>query len=191
MTVKRRALIGKRLTTLIRLCRQAVLNLWFSIESPEPTPAQNTGLKQQSVIGLNMTALFSDSASPNASPSPSPSQKYSWLPHALLHVSLRRVAAYTMAAALLVTAISVYGDAIPSRLFQLSQLPQVSQRLQVGQLMSGPPRSANVQGALASDANESFLTHEEFLSAKAKIWKNFREQVRQCGRGAPVVQGGD
>ncbi len=132
-------------------------------------------LKINFVIGFNMASLLLESASSTL--------KTFWQSHAWLHSSTPRVVAYAMFLALLVTAISVYGDVIPPRFFQRSQLSEVEQ------LMSGPPRPANAQGLLANGAGEALLTQEEFLSAKAKIWKNFREQVRQCGRLAAQVPG--
>lgn len=34
--------------------------------------------------------------------------------------------------------------------------------------------------AAEAKAKAPALTHEEYLSAKARIWKRYREQVRQC-----------
>ena len=55
--------------------------------------------------------------------------------------------------------------------------------------MSGSPGAENRRGSLANGESEALFTQEEFLSAKAKIWKNFRERAHQCGRSTGLVPG--
>ncbi len=106
-----------------------------------------------------------------------------WTRDAWLHPSLPRIAVYIIFFALLAMAISVDGDAFPPRLLQLTQLAQIEQ------LMSGSPGTESMRGALANGVSEALFTPEEFLSAKAKIWKNFRERAHQCGRSAGLAPG--
>ena len=76
-----------------------------------------------------------------------------------------RAVVYSISAVLLVTAIGAFGDVIPS------QFSLASSRAKL--LRTSAP---------AAEAKAPTLTHEEYLSAKSRIWKRYREQVRQCAR---------
>ncbi len=90
---------------------------------------------------------------PTASTVPSaPDEKRSW--------KLRAVV-YLISTVLLVAAIGAFGDVVASSRAKL--------------LLDSAP-------AAEAKAKAPALTHEEYLSAKARIWKRYREQVRQCTR---------
>ena len=76
-----------------------------------------------------------------------------------------RAVVYPISAALLVTAISTFGDAIPEQFLLANSRAKL--------LLVGMP---------TADAKAPTLTHEEYISAKTRIWKRYREQVRQCTR---------
>ena len=76
-----------------------------------------------------------------------------------------RAAVYSIPAVLLVTAIGAFGGVIPT------QFSLASSRAKL--LLASAP---------AAEAKSPTLTREEFLSAKSRIWKHYREQVRQCAR---------
>ena len=76
-----------------------------------------------------------------------------------------RAVVYSISAVLLVTAIGAFGDVIPEQFLRANSRAKL--------LLAGAP---------TVEAKAPTLTREEYISAKSRIWKRYREQVRQCAR---------